>query len=374
MIDSMIDKEVEMSSGMPDGGAVKPSGVLSGNSDGGAVKPSGVVSGNNGGRYRPRIAGVVAVVAALVLSVLAACGPSSGSASGGKLTIAVVPKSIGLFYWGTVHAGAEAAARQLGVNIVWKGTATETDVTGQTNILQDFVTQHVDGIVFAASDQKALVPLVQQANDAKIPILNIDSGISPQSIPLIATDNVKASSEAADELNTLLHGNGSVALLPFVPTAATSVQREQGFTQELAKYAGLKLVAKQYDQSDVNTALSEMQNILNAHPDLSGVFAANEPGVIGTIHALQAANKVGKVVVVGFDNATDEVTALQNGQIQALIVQNPYQIGYQGVENIVKMIHHQSVPQSTDTGATVVTGANMNDPKIHSLLYPPTSQ
>lgn len=321
-------------------------------------------------RYRPR---VVVAVAVILLSALAACGPGSGSASG-KLTIAVVPKSIGLFYWGTVHAGAEAAAQKLGVNIIWKGTAQETDVTGQTNILQDFLNQHVDGIVFAATDEKALVPIVQQANGAKIPILNIDSGISPQTIPLVATDNVKAASDAADELNSLLHGNGNVALLPFVPTAATSIQREQGFTQQLGKYPGLKLVAKQYDQSDVNTALSVMQNILNAHPDLNGVFAANEPGVIGTIHALQAANKVGKVEVVGFDNATDEVTALQQGQIQALIVQNPYQIGYQGVADMVKMIHHQSVPQSTDTGATVVTRQNMNDPKIHSILYPPTSQ
>lgn len=328
-------------------------------------------SGRTGKRHGHRIAFAVAVV--LLSALTAACGPISQSSSG-KLTIAVVPKSIGLFYWGAVHAGAEAAAKQLGVDITWKGTAQETDVTGQTNILQDFINRHVDGIVFAATDQKALVPIVQQANDAKIPTLNIDSGISPQSIPLVATDNVKAAAMAADELNTLLHGKGNVALLPFVPTAATSIQREQGFQQELAKYPGLNLVAKQYDQSDVNTALSVMQNILAAHPDLSGVFAANEPGVIGTIHALQAANKVGQVAIVGFDNASDEVTALQNGQIQALIVQDPYQIGYQGVENMVKLIRHQQVPQSVDTGATVVTKQNMNDPKIHQLLYPPTAQ
>jgi len=334
---------------------------------------------------------VVSVLAAAVAVVsLAACGSSSSSSSassgssssstaasssstsGAKYTIAVVPKSVGLFYWGTVHAGAAAAAKALHVNIIWKGTETETDVAGQVNILQDFITKHVSGIAFAASDAHGLVGTAQSAIKAGVPVVNIDSGLSPQGPPLVATDNIAAAAKAADILAKQIGGSGEVALLPFVPSAATSIQRQQGFEQELKKYPGIKLVAVQYDQSNINTALSEMENILTSHPNLKGVFAANEPGAIGVVHALLERGLVGKVKVVGFDNAPDEVSALAAGQISALIVQNPFRIGYLGVSEVVDLLQHKTVPHSVDTGSTVVTKANMNQPAIHKLLTPPT--
>ena len=316
---------------------------------------------------------VLAAVALAAAGSLAACGSSgsSGSGSTSTKTIAVVPKSVGLFYWGTVHAGAEAAAKKYHVNIIWKGTETETDVSGQVNILQDFVTTHVDGIAFAATDAHGLVSTANSAKAQGIPVVNIDSGLSPQTPPLVATDNMAAAAKAADILHQLV-GSGQVALLPFVPSAATSIQRQDGFENELKKYPGMQLAAVQYDQSDISKALSETENILTAHPGLKGIFAANEPGVIGVVHALQERGLVGKVKVVGFDNAPDEVSALSQGQVSALIVQNPYQIGYQGVAETLKLINHQSVPQSVDTGSTVVTKANMNQPSIHSILVPPT--
>jgi ribose transport system substrate-binding protein len=284
-----------------------------------------------------------------------------------------VPKSVGLFYWGTVHAGALAAAKALHVNIVWKGTETETDVSGQVNILQDFITKRVNGIAFAATDAHGLVGTAQSATKAGVPVVNIDSGLSPQRPPLVATNNIAAAAKAADILAKDIGDSGDVALLPFVPSAATSIQRQQGFEQELKKYPGIKLVAVQYDQSDINTALSEMENILTSHPNLKGVFAANEPGVIGVGHALLERGLVGKVKVVGFDNAPDEVSALASGQISALIVQNPYRIGYLGVSEVLDQIQHKSVPHSVDTGSTVVTKANMNQPAVHALLVPPTA-
>jgi ribose transport system substrate-binding protein len=301
-----------------------------------------------------------------------ASGSSSGSSSGAKYTIAVVPKSVGLFYWGTVHAGAAAAAKALGVSIIWKGTETETDVSGQVNILQDFINRHVNGIAFAATDAHGLVGTAQAAAKANIPVVNIDSGLSPQTPPLVATNNIAAAGKAADILAQQIGGKGDVALLPFVPSAATSIQRQQGFEQELKKYPNIHLVAVQYDQSDINTALSEMENILTSHPSLKGVFAANEPGVIGVVHALLERGLIGKVKVVGFDNAPDEVSALAQGQVSALIVQNPYKIGYQGVAEVVDLLQHKTVPHSLDTGAIVATKANMNQPAIHKLLVPPT--
>jgi ribose transport system substrate-binding protein len=326
------------------------------------------------GRSRRRL--VLPLLAAITLAAagsLAACGSGgSGSGASGTKTIAVVPKSVGLFYWGTVHAGAAAAAKKYHVNIIWKGTETETDVAGQVNIIQDFVNRHVDGIAFAASDAHGLAGMANSAKAQGIPVVNIDSGLSPQTPPLVATNNVAAAGKAADILDQLVGGKGQVALLPFVPSAETSIQRQQGFQNELKKYPGLQLAATQFDQSDITKALSATENILTSHPNLKGIFAANEPGVIGAVHALQERGLVGKVKVVGFDNAPDEVSALSAGQVQALIVQNPYQIGYQGVVEALDLINHKSVPQSVDTGSTVVTKSNMNQPAIHKILVPPT--
>lgn len=324
-------------------------------------------------------AGLVAVLGAVTACgsskpASAGAGNSKSTVKGAKYTVAVVPKSVGLFYWGTVHAGAEAAAKQYHVNIVWKGTEAETDVSGQVNILQDFITKHISGIAFAATDAHGLVTTAQSATKAHIPVVNIDSGITPQTPPLVATDNVAAASKAADVLSKVIGGSGQVALLPFVPSAATSIQRQQGFESELKKYPGMKLVAVQYDESDISKALSDTENILTSHPNIKGIFAANEPGVIGAAHALIERGLVGKVKIVGFDNAPDEVTALSQNQVQALVVQNPFQIGYRGVAEVASLLAHKSVPKSVDTGSVVVTKANMNQPAIHKLLVPPTAK
>lgn len=322
---------------------------------------------------RGKLATVVLLACALASVGAATTVTTVGAASSShpKWTLAVVPKSVGLFYWGTVEAGAVAAGKALNVKIVWKGTALETDVTGQVNILQDFITEHVKGIVFAATDAHALVATATAAKAAGIPVVNVDSGLSPQVPPLVATQNVKAGAKAAEVLAKDIGYKGQVALLPFVPSAATSIQRQQGFENQLKKYPNITLVAVQYDQSDITIALSDMENILTAHPGLKGVFAANEPGVIGVANALTERNMLGKVKVVGFDNAPDEIAALKAGKIQALIVQNPYKMGYTAVSEVVSLIEHKKVPHDVDTGAVVATKANMNQAAIHKLLYPP---
>ncbi|WP_029422395.1 ABC transporter substrate-binding protein [Alicyclobacillus macrosporangiidus] len=332
----------------------------------------------------------IAMAAFAVIGVMTGCGTTAGSpsnstsattnsgtnataASSGKTyRIAVIPKAVGFDYWETVHAGAEAAAKDLGnVNIVWKGTSAETDINGQISMIEDFINQHVDALVVAATDAKALVPVLQQAQKSGIKVITIDSGTDPQvSDSFVATDNVHAAAEAADEMNKLLGGKGDVALIPFVPGAATSNQREQGFKDELSKYPGLHLVATQYSQSDYNKALSVTEDILTSHPNLAGIFAANEPGALGAAQAVKERGLAGKVLIIGFDAAPKEIQALQDGTIQALIVQNPYKIGYDGVKEAVADLEGKTVDQRVDTGATVVTKDNMNDPEIQKLLYP----
>ena len=301
--------------------------------------------------------------------------PQSASAGGSKtLQIAVVPKAIGFDYWTHVKAGAECAASKLNnVKIEWNGVSAETDITGQVDMLNGYINRGVDGLVYAATDAKALVSVTGHAQSAKIPVFNIDSGTTPQKVPLFATDNTKGAKNVASLMNTYLNGKGKVALLEFQPGSATNDQRKQGFLTGLKKYPGLDLVADQPDHSDANEALTVTNNILTAHPDLNGIFGSNEPGVIGASQAVKQQGLKGKVVMVGWDAAPDEVKALQSGEIRALIVQNPFRMGFDSVVAMAMQIRKGVKVQSEDTGVYAVTTQNMNQSKFKAILNPTCS-
>ena len=299
-----------------------------------------------------------------------------GAPRGGREVreIAVMPKATVAEFWLTVKAGAEKAAEESGVKILWKGPAQETDVAGQIAILEDFVSQGIDGIVLAACDAKALVDPVKRAKEKGIPVVTIDSGLDPDvSDCFVATDNVEGARKAAETLIELIGGEGEVGLLPFVPGAATSQLREQGFKEGIAGHPKVKLVATLYSQSDVGTAVRVTEDMLTANPGIRGIFAANEPGAMGCAQVLEERGLAGKIKLVAFDAADEEIAALEKGVIQALIVQNPFRMGYEGVLTCVKRLNGEPVEQRIDTGVTVVTKDNLSDPEIQKLLHPLTA-
>jgi ribose transport system substrate-binding protein len=322
------------------------------------------------------------VAVATLAAALAGCGAekheSGGSSSGtkksGEIRLAVVPKAVGFSFWEDAHKGAEcAASKQNDVKVQWDGVSAETNVSGQVDLLQNFLASGVDGLVYAATDAKTLANVTNAALDKNTPVVNIDSGTDPQpkQVPVFATDNVQAASKVPDILAKKLgKQGGKVAFIPFQAGTVTNDQRTQGFKEGLKKHPELKLVATQSSQSDVNTGLRVTQDILTAHPDLNAIFAANEPGVIGAAQAVKQAGKTGKVTIVGWDAAPDEVKGVEDGAITALVVQNPFRMGYDGVTAMVKRIRQGTQPQSEDTGVTFVTKANLNQPDTQALLRP----
>ncbi len=325
---------------------------------------------------------LMAAVAALPLLGIVACSsssststPSSAASSAGKaLTIAVVPKAIGFDFWTHVEAGAKCAAAKLGnVTIDWNGVAAETDVTGQVSMLNGYIDRGVNGLIYAATDVKALLPVTARAQAARIPVFNIDSGTTPQQVPLFATDNLKGAHDVAALMNTYLKGHGNVALIEFQPGTMTDNQRKQGFVQGLTAYPGLHLVADQPDQSDASRALTVTNDILTAHPNLNGIFGSNEPSVIGASQAVKQRHLSGKIVMVGWDAAPDEVAALQSGEISALIVQNPFRMGFDSVVAMTEHIRKGVSVGNEDTGVYVVTKQNMNQPQFQAILAPSCS-
>lgn len=297
--------------------------------------------------------------------------PEAAPAEKTTLRIAVVPKGLAHQFWLTIKAGAEAAAAEGGAEIIWQGPAKETEVENQINIVQDMITSKVDALVLAACDEQALIPTVQQAVDAGIPVITIDSGVaSDLPASFVATDNVAGAKMAADTLAGLIGNAGSVGLIPFIKGAATSNMREEGFLEGIKAHPDINVSATLYCQSDVEEAMTVTQDMLTQDAAMKGIFATNEPAAIGAAAALKAAGRAGDVKLVAFDGAEEEIKGLQDGSIHALIVQNPYRMGYLGVKAALDAISGNPVEKRIDTGVTVVTMENFNDPEVQKLLYP----
>ena len=288
--------------------------------------------------------------------------------------LAVIPKSVGLDYWSKVHAGAMCAARQMpGVEVTWNGVTDETDVVGQLNLLNNYIAQGVNGLVYAATDATAMGEISTSAGKAGIKVVSIDSGTTPQpkNVPLIETNNVAAAKLAADQLAKAIGpAGGKVAIIAFHAGTQTNDQRVQGFESELKRYSKLHLVGIQYSQNDYNTALTVTANILTANPDLKGLFAANESSDVGAVEAVRIAHKVGKVKIIGWDTSPDEVDGVRQGIVAGLISQDPFRMGYDGVRAVVSILRHQGHANNENTGAVMVTRSNLNNPTVRQFTTP----
>jgi ribose transport system substrate-binding protein len=330
----------------------------------------------------------VLLAASLALAAAVACGAQVRESGGGggqgggegkgenaPVQLAVVPKAIGFDFWEQVRIGAQCAAQKAEgeVNVQWDGVTTETDVNGQVSLLQNFIQQGVDGLVYAATDAKVLYQVTESAKQQNVTVVNIDSGTEPQppDVPVFRTDNVAAARKVPDLLAEKLgEGGGKVAFIPFQQGTVTNEEREKGFKEGLKQHPELELVAEQSSQSDYNVALRVTEDILTANPDLNAIFAANEPGVLGAAEAVRQAGKAGEIVIVGWDAAPEEVQGVRDGVISALVVQNPFRMGYDGVNAAVKIVRQGATVESQDTGATIVTKDNLEDPEVQSILNP----
>ncbi len=326
----------------------------------------------------------LAVGAALCIAAAVGCGgpgdgtkpvsPNAIPTKSGPISLAVVPTRLGLDFWEQVRLGAEcAASKQPEMTVHWYATTPDIDVVGQVNLLRNLMHQDVDGIIYAATDAATLAPITEEALGRGKAVVNIDSGTYPQppAVPLFATDNVAAATRAADLLaNVLGSGEKQIAYLPYRPGTATNDQRTQGFKQGLASYPNLKLVAEQSTEADFRRAVSVTEHILATTPELDGIFAPNETNTLGAATAIQQAGKAGKVKIIGWDAAPEEVKLMQNGVITGLIVQNPFQMGYDGVNAAATMLREGVTPPSRDTGVSFLSAENLASAQSQAMLNP----
>lgn len=319
-------------------------------------------------------AAILASMAILPLALLTGCG-KSGEKSEKKLSIAVIPKGTAHIFWQSVHAGAMTAGKEFNVDIQWLGPQTETMKEVQRSIVDDFIVSKVDGIVLAPQDENALVSAVEKIADANIPCAIFDSGIkTDRYLTFVATDNYKGGVLAAEEMGRLLNGKGSIIITRCDPGSDSTNQREKGFEETLtAKFPEIKIVASQYGYSDRDKSRAVTEDMISANPNVDGIFGSNESSTTGALLALQALNLAGKKIFVGFDSSDDLVAALEKKEIHALVLQNPFNMGYLGVKAIVDYLNALPVERRIDTGVYLLTAENMNEPDKMLLLKPDLS-
>jgi len=252
-----------------------------------------------------------------------------------------------------MERGAREAAEEFGVQLEVVAAERETSIDQQIALIEDMVTRNVDAIIIAPIDSKAVAPALAQAKQAGIPVINLDNRIDAEaarSVGLevdifISADNEIGGRLAGAYLATLLGGRGKVAMLEGIPGVDNAEGRKRGFFAAMELFPDIEIVASQTAHWQTEEALNVFTNILQAHPDLDGLFAANDMMALGAIQAIEAAGKRGEIYVTSYDNLEAAQDAILRGEMHATIEQNPALMGYHGVRFAVDLINGKPVPE-----------------------------
>ena len=292
--------------------------------------------------------------------VAAAPLPTVGKAPAGK-KIGLALSTLNNPFFVSLRDGAQIAADQAGVQLVVADGAN--DSARQADEIANFITQQLSVMLVNPTDSDAVIPSVQKANDAKIPVIALDRASNGGALAsFIASNNVVAGRDAAQLLLEAVPQGAKVAMLVGVPGASAARDRGQGFTDALADKTmnskGATLVTQQVANFDRGQALNVMQNILTANPDIAGVFCQNDEMALGAVQAIKARGLSDKVAIVGIDGSPDAITAIKAGEMYATVAQQPDVMGQLGVASAVEILNGQTPPKQIDVPLKTVTKAN----------------
>lgn len=287
-----------------------------------------------------------------------------------KMYIPLVSKGFQHQFWQAVKAGADKAAAEFNVEVTFEGPDTEAQVDKQMDMLAAALAKKPAAIGFAALDSQAAIPMLRQAQEAGIPIVAFDSGVdSDIPVATATTDNAAAAGLAADKMAELIGGAGKVALVVHDQTSRTGIDRRDGFVNRIkANHPNIEIVDIQYGGGDQLQSTEITKAILTAHPDLKGVFGANEGSAIGVLNGVKEAGR-SDVVIIGYDSGAAQKAAIMDGSMAGAITQNPVGIGYETVKAAVMAAKGEAVPTLIDTGFFWYDKSNMDAPEIAAVLY-----
>jgi len=301
------------------------------------------------------------------------------SAADKKFTIALIPGLTTDAFYITMHKGAAAAAKALGVDLVFQGAADFNPVT-QVPVLNAIIGRKPDAILIAPTDKVQLVESLKKAVDAGIPVITVDTfigdghyqtGSGDADFPLsyIASDNILGGEIAARALAKAIGDKGKVYVSNVRPGVSTTDQREEGFKNEMKKHPNITVLETQFNEDDANRAASQFQSVFARNSDISGVFGANLFSAMGAANGVKQSGGTGKVKVVAFDAPTSIVSEIKSGNVDIAIAQHPAEIGYFGVVAAYAHLTGQSIPTLIGTGFTVIDKDNVDDPNVKRFIY-----
>lgn len=301
-----------------------------------------------------QISVTAAAVAALALTATAC---NSGSSSSSDLKVGLSVSTLNNPFFVQLKEGAQAEAKKEGVSLTV--TDAQNDASQQANQIENFTSQNVKSIIINPVDSDAAGPSVKAANNANIPVVAADRTVNDASVATtVASDNVAGGKLAAKAIADQLGGKGTILVLQGTSGTSAANERGKGFTEGLKAYPGIKIVASQPADFDRTKGLDVTTNLLQAHPDVNGIFAQNDEMALGAIKAL--GSKAGKSVkVVGFDGTPDGLTAVKAGTLFASVAQQPKLLGELAVQNAVKAAEGKKVDATIKVPVKVVTKENV---------------
>jgi ribose transport system substrate-binding protein len=315
------------------------------------------------------------------LALLTGCSSKPTTKAPGKFRIAVIPKGTTHDFWRSIHAGALEAARERGnAEIRWDGPAKEDQRQEQQQIVERFASEQVSAIVLAPCDRQTLVAPVEAAMKKGIPVVIIDSGLElpaaarsgDKYLGYIATNNHQGGVEAAHRMIELVKDKDKpeVLMIRYQAGSESTEQREAGFRETMRTAPKIHFTeAADEAGATVDSAQKVAERLLSDRKKLDGIFAPNESSTVGVLRALEVLKRAGKVNLVGFDASPILMGALAQGKLQGLVLQDPFDMGYQAVWRAIDHLEGKPMPleRTRYTSLSVATKENMNEPEIRQL-------
>ncbi|MDR6882486.1 substrate-binding domain-containing protein [Bacillus sp. 3255] len=291
-----------------------------------------------------------------------------------KYEIAVVLKTnnIRSVYWQMVSSGVKAASKEFDIHVSITGPLSETDTDEQIRNLNDVLAGKPDAIILAATDAVKLAPMAKKIKESGVKLILIDSLIyNADGESLIATDHIEAGKKIGMSFAGLRNGGpAKVLTISDSKSALAEQERVKGFKEAIASLAGVEHAGTFYFDSTEDAAYEQVKKLLSLFPDIQGIAGLNEDATLGAARALKEYKRTDNVKLVGFDSSVYQVKLLEEGRLQAMIVQKPFNMGYLSVETAVKVLKGIKVEPFHKMEALVITKANMYTQQNQELLFP----
>ena len=312
-----------------------------------------------------------AAAALLALGLLWGCGKEEAAVKQEtKPYIAVITKSTRSNFFKTLYAGANTASIEYNVNVTLEGPENEEDYEAQNLLLEQAIENKAQAIVLSAIDYNKSVEIVERAAAAGIYVVAVDSDINTDKISVyIGTDNYEAGREAGEAL-LRIPGDLKLGLVNFDVNSRNGQERERGVLDVAAEHPRLSLITSINVDSNIPDTASGTKDMLTEHPEINAIVTFNEWTTLGVGSAVSDMGLGEKITVVGFDNNVVSVGMLETGEMDALIIQNPYAMGYLGVEAAWSLIGGREVPEKLRTETMTATQDNMFDTASQKLIFP----